>query len=109
MSDHVHEWEFNTVEVMDAHAFGQIEPIFQVLSAVASCKLCDMNMGPSAMERRRNATERLSADMASQAARLIASEYDYQWHLGSEEKYKDSPWKPRMDALVAYAVALDGE
>ena len=60
---HRHEWRFNTVEQMDAYVEGKMEPIHQVLSAIATCE-CGAQMGPTQIERRLNATEFLSAEDA---------------------------------------------
>ena len=58
MDEHVHEWVF-----AETKRFKGPTAIFGCIVAVASCKHCGLEMGPTQMEARLNATERLSASL----------------------------------------------
>ena len=67
MDEHVHEWVF-----AETKRFKGPTAIFGCIVAVASCKHCGLEMGPTQMEARLNATERLSAEDATFAHAIIA-------------------------------------
>ena len=93
--NHPHEWLFNAHEKYEKTVFG------------FKCRHRDAVLEGPEVLKRLDATERLSAEDAKSAAELIASEFDYQWKWDGPDKYGPSEWKPRHDALEAYAAALE--
>ena len=87
MTEHVHEWKWDIVD-NDAWFY-------------CSDKTCKAPMGALEIEARINATERLSAEMATKLATMVKREWEgvYSW----------SGWQPEHDALKAYASILEGK
>ena len=86
VAEHVHKWAFSSNVYMQ-HSSWTV--------AVIKCKACGLERGPEWMERRLNATERLSAEDAREISSEVHSAW---WPLEGTSPYEDG--------LNAYAAAL---
>lgn len=93
MTEHVHEWYL----MEDGPECDECQ--YRATTAMASCKCGRVLLGPSAIERRLNATERLSMDAANAISEFVHSPLDY-----SSDSLAGR-WA--AETLEAYAAALE--
>ena len=85
MTEHRHEWHF---------FWTYNEKHYSCIVAVVKCKICGLERGPTWIERRLNATEALSAEVATNITHKL---------LG------DPLYATGEEALLEYARILGGE
>ena len=90
MTEHVHEWKL-TVGHSNCKACH-----YSSIEGVACCEICNESIGPTEIERRLNATERLSAEDARQGTEFLS-------------RVRNSRGYGFANALRAYADILEGK
>ena len=87
---HAHEWKW----------------VYGLGDGVAAACECGVHLAPEEVNRRLNATERLSAEAVRDAASKHEDEWGFEWKW--ENEGKNPPTKQLFDVLMAYADTLDG-
>ena len=77
----------------------------------AICKICKYEafMDIPEIERRLNATEALTAEMAITVAEFIHSEMGYRFRPDNDELERQLSFQEDYDALIEYASILEGK